>query len=215
MTTTPATKRGPYARSQQRREQVAAAVLELVDELGLEGVTTAAVATRSGINEATVLYHFPTKDHLLVAGAERADELSAAGAHLDEDDVRLDLDALRDLRGGLLQDERRIRLFQVLKGQASNPEHPAAAYIARRNERTLEIYTRLIARRQADGIAHPGLDPAQVALQVFALWEGLTALWLLDPSIDVGKLLVDGIRRLTGEPWMNALATLTDPATGL
>jgi AcrR family transcriptional regulator len=215
VTTAPA-KRGPYARSQQRREQIAAAVLELVDELGHEGVTTAGVAARSGITEATVLYHCPSKDHLLVAAAERADDLSAAGSHLDEDGVRLDLDALRRQSGeSLLRDQNRLRLFQLLKSQAANPEHPAAGYIAQRNQRTLEIYTRLIARRQADGIAHPGLDPAQVALQVLALWEGLTALWLLDPTVHIGDLLVDGVRRLTGEPWMDALATLNDPATGL
>ena len=35
------------------------------------------VAARSGCSEPTVVYHYPTKDHLLVAALERMDDLEA------------------------------------------------------------------------------------------------------------------------------------------
>lgn len=209
------TKRGPYARSQQRRQEIAEAVLGLVDEVGHESVTTALVSKRSKTNEATVLYHFPSRDHLLVAALERADELTAELTHAEDPDVTLDLDSLRASADPANTNERRLRLSEMLKGQAATPDHPAEAYFLRRNRRAAEIYTRLIARRQAEGLAHPGLDPRQVALQMLALWEGLTSMWVLDRSVDVPSALLDGVRRLSGENWMSALGTMNDPNVGL
>ena len=37
----------------------------------LQALTTAAVAQRAGMSERTMLYHLPTRDHLLVAALER------------------------------------------------------------------------------------------------------------------------------------------------
>jgi AcrR family transcriptional regulator len=215
MNTAPSRKRGPYQRSRERREQIVLAVVELVDELGHDGVTTALVAARSGSSEPTVLYHYPTKDHLLVAALERMDDLEAELADLDSDPV-LDLDALRASADAVQQiGEKRLRLFIALKGQAATPGHPAADYFARRTERTMEIFARLITGRQRAGLAHPGLDPRDTARQIVALWEGLTFMRLTDPAFDVGQSLVDGVRRLTGENWMRAIATLNHPDLGL
>ena len=81
MSAAPARRRGTYQRSRERREQITLAVLEIVDELGHDGVTTALVATRSDTPEATVLYHFPTKEHLLVGALERTDDRPRVQGH--------------------------------------------------------------------------------------------------------------------------------------
>lgn len=212
----PTRKRGPYQRSRERREQIVAAVAELVEELGHDGVTTALVAARSGSSEPTVLYHYPTKDHLLVAALERMDDLEAELTVDTSPDAMLDLDDLRAIADATqVTSEKRLRLFILLKGQSATPGHPAGEYFARRTERSVAIFARLIAGRQRAGLAHPGLDPRETARQVVALWEGLTFMRLTDPAFDVGQLLVDGVRRLTCENWMRALTVLTDPATGL
>jgi AcrR family transcriptional regulator len=206
-------RRGPYARSTQRREQIALAVLDLVDELGHEGVTTAAVARRSATAEATVLYHFPTKDHLLVAALERADDLDAIVSGAERDDAWLDLDTLAGVADA--PEDRRLRLFVMLKGQAATPGHPAQDYFRARTERAIRIYAELITRRQRAGLAHPGLDPREVAVQMLALWDGLTAMWIVDPSIRVGPLLAAAVRRLAGENFMAAKALFERPEVGL
>ena len=216
MNTAPSRKRGPYQRSRERREQIVLAVVDLVDELGHDGVTTALVAARSGSSEPTVLYHYPTKDHLLVAALERMDDAEAAIAIDPGSDAVLDLDALRaNADATVVTSENRLRLFVMLKGQAATPRHPAGEYFARRTERSLELFAGLIAGRQRAGLAHPGLDPRETARQVVALWEGLTFMRLTDPGFDVGQSLIDGVRRLSCENWMQALSALNDPATGL
>jgi AcrR family transcriptional regulator len=209
-------KRGRYARSYQRREQIAGAVLDLVDELGHEGVTTALVASRAGISEPTVLYHFPTKDHLLVAALERADDIDAGRAGADIENQALDLGALREAANSELADhERRVRLLAMLAGLAATPDHPAAGYLARRQKRAVAVFATLIAQRQRMGVAHPGLDPLDVARQVVGLRHGLVSQWLQDQTIDVGMMLADGFRRLAGENWMQARALLNRADTGL
>ncbi|WP_433832653.1 TetR/AcrR family transcriptional regulator [Actinoplanes sp. CA-015351] len=216
MSTAPSRKRGPYQRSLERREQIVLAVVDLVDELGHDGVTTAQVAARSGSSEPTVLYHYPTKDHLLVAALERMDDLEAEILVDNGDDAMLDYEPLRaNADATVALSDNRLRLFVVLKGQAATPGHPAGAYFVRRTERSMEIFARLIAGRQKAGLAHPGLDPRDTARQVIALWEGLTFMRLTDPAFDVGQSLIDGIRRLTGENWMRALAALNDPTNGI
>jgi AcrR family transcriptional regulator len=209
-------KRGRYARSQQRREQIAAAVLDLVDELGHEGVTTALVAARSGISEPTVLYHFPTKDHLLIAALERADDIDADRAGADIEGRALDLDALRAIANSELSErEHRVRLLVMLGGLAATPEHPAASYLARRQRQAVAVFAALITERQRAGIAHPGLDPQEVARQVVALRHGLVSQWIQDRTLDVGTALAGGFRRLAGENWMQARALLDRADAGL
>jgi AcrR family transcriptional regulator len=216
MSVVPTRKRGPYQRSRERREQIAAAVLDLVDEVGHEGVTTALVAARSGSPEATVLYHYPTKDHLLVAALERSDDLQLELAGIDARSTTLDPEELRAVADfGIRFGDRRLRLYIMLKGQAATSGHPAVDYISQRTERTLAVFAGLITARQRAGMAHPGLDPRDTARQIIALWDGLTFMRVGDRDFDIGTALVDGVRRLTGENWMQALATMNQPTAGL
>ncbi|HWU06501.1 MAG TPA: TetR/AcrR family transcriptional regulator [Streptomyces sp.] len=209
-------KRGPYQRSHERRGRIALAVLQLVDELGHEGVTTSLVAGRSDSSEPTVLYHFPTKEHLLVAALSRSDDLELDLATAGGGQPTLDLSALHAVANAAVSaHERRLRLFVMLRGQAATPNHPAAEYFARRAERAMGVWTEMITRRQREGLAHPGLEPRETARQVLALWDGLVVAHLSDPGFDCGRALVDGVRRLTGQNWIEGLAALNRPGNGL
>jgi AcrR family transcriptional regulator len=208
-------KRRPNARSKEKREAIARAVVEIVDELGHENVTTGLVSERSGVAEATVLYHFATKDHLLVA----------AQAFLDDEDVATSLGALdvseemdfspELFRGYDADDSNRSRLFLMIKGMSSIPDHPAHGYYAARLERQLGMFTTLLRGRIAEGTAHPDLDPVAAARQIVALWEGLGAMWFCDRSFSVGELLSSGIRRIIGQNVMEMRDAITRPGAGL
>ena len=76
-------RRGPYAKTQARRAEIARAALDVVTTDGHKAVTVASVAARSGLSEATVAYHFATRDHLLVAAVELSNEVMAEGADID------------------------------------------------------------------------------------------------------------------------------------
>lgn len=199
MAETEVSKRGPYARSLARREKISRVVLGIVDELGLDAVTTALVARRAHIPESSVLYHFPTKDHLLVAAMQRADDETAVSTGVDREDIELNLDAIRssgvELEGF---NENRRRLDALVRSWAMNPDHPAAGFVAERNLHAVRVWSGMIARRQKNGLADPDLDPEVVAWQAIALLDGLTGFALTHPGLPVGDLLADGILSLTG-----------------
>ena len=212
MSAVSAGKRGQYARSKERRDRITQSVLGIVDELGYERVTTSLVAERSHINEATVLYHFPTKDHLLVAACEYADELMAEATGAATGDPVFDL---QDFVRAPQDSEARHRLLVMLRGQSATMNHPARDYFRRRTLRTIAIFTTVISHRQEAGLAHPGIDAADAARQFIALWDGLGGMSLLDLDLDVESALLDGFRRLTGANWMEARGELLRDDLGL
>ena len=198
-------KRGPYKKSLARRRRIADAVLAIVDSDGPEAVTTAAVAERTAIPESSVLYHFPTKDHLLVAAMQRADDQLYEETRLGHEGARLDLDALRDsFDAGAASAAGRARLEYLVRALAMNPEHPAATYVAERNRRAVQVWSRMIARRQEEGLADAALDPQATAWQAIALLEGFARFSGTDPGpwsdqgLDLGDLVVGALSRLLG-----------------
>lgn len=216
MSTSEGRSRGPYARTRERRQVIARAVLDLVLEKGHAQVATAEVAQRAATSEGTVLYHFPSRDHLLVAALQCSD---------DEDDERtpagdaaqaLDVDpALKAFTRAAPNRENVMRLYTALAGHATTPGHPAQDYFRAHHRAAIARFSRLVEQRQAAGLAHPGLDPSEVARQFVATWDGLQVQWLVDPGFDLGDVLVGAFRRLSGQNWMEARARLLAPDAGL
>ncbi|WP_280402656.1 TetR/AcrR family transcriptional regulator [Nocardia carnea] len=200
-TSTRGKARGPYAKTAERRRDIGRAVLDLVREKGHGAVTTAEVAERAGAREATVLYHFPSKDHLLVAALAQADEQAVEPYRVagEPDDL---LEALRNFAHIGPQRENELRLYAALAGHATTPGHPAQEYFARHYSSAIAYFAGIVSRRQAAGLADPALDPAEVARQLVATWDGLQAQWLADRSFDIGDLLVSAFRRLSGRDRM-------------
>ncbi|MBL7488527.1 TetR/AcrR family transcriptional regulator [Frankia sp. AgB1.9] len=212
--------RGQYARTAIRRGEIAQAVLDLVLEKGHPNVTTAEVARRAATSEATVLYHYPSKDHLLLAALERDQELAVR--HAEQDGVRpadglagLDIDALADAARSATRRQPLLRLRVALTGLAATPGHPAEDYFTRQYRTNVETYGRLVAERQKTGQAHPSLDPVEVARQFVATWDGLATQWLLSPDFDLGTMVVQAFRRLSGQNWMEAARAVIEPPNGI
>ena len=65
---------GRVARGQERRDEIARAVIDVVAEHGLRGLTHRKVADAAGVPLGSTTYHFETLDDLMVAGLELAAE---------------------------------------------------------------------------------------------------------------------------------------------
>ena len=209
MTTATRGKRGPYAKTAETKATIAKAALDVVRELGHGGLTTAEVSERAGVSEATRFYHFPTRDHLLVAAMEAAEAENEAFMGADADNAQVGLEDIpgRIARRGMTN-VNDLRLFASLAGQATDPEHPAHDFLKRHNERAVQGYAQGIRLRMAEGLAHPDLDPDSVARHMVAIWNGLQSQWLIDPSFDLADEIVQAWRRLTGQPAMEAKKAL-------
>lgn len=172
--------RGPYARTLERRRAIADAALALVVERGHRSLTTLAVAQRAGISEPGLLYHFPTKEAVLVAALARFDEQElsqlAPGEALETAPERAALGVRRT---------NIVHLYTALLGEASDSGHPAHAYFRDRWRVGREIPARDIADLRERGEIDAGVEPERAARWILAAWDGLQAHWLVDPSFDI------------------------------
>jgi AcrR family transcriptional regulator len=182
-------RRGPYARTKERRRAIADAALALVVERGHRALTTLAVANRAGISEPGLLYHYPSKEAVLVAALERFDEQQLSqlgpGEAVESAPERAALGVRRT---------NIVHLYTALMAEASNPEHPAHHYFKERWRVGREIPARDISLLQERGEVDPSIDPQRAATWILAAWDGLQSHWLVDPCFDIDvelRMLID------------------------
>jgi AcrR family transcriptional regulator len=177
-------RRGPYAKTAARREQIVQAAFEVFATRGYHRGSFQEVADRLGVSQSSLFHHYPTKSDLLLAVLARRDEI---GERLEAG----------DFADGLLRQVERnvsipgvIALYAVLGGEATTADHPAAPYFRERLTRVRGDYAaELRALRDAGGL-RDGVDPELAATTIAALWDGAQAQWLIDPTaVDVAAVL--------------------------
>ena len=212
MSTTHA-KRGPYAKSAQKRAAIAKAAYEVVMEVGHVQLTTAAVAARAGMLERTMLYHFPTRDHLLVAAIEYFEGFFDGEVQEGERPLAPPSE-FHDLIDELAQrspgEDKRLRLQVALASAAQDPAHPAHEFFQRHYERVMAEMIDLMKARQAAGLAHPDRDPVRMARQFVAVWDGLQQSWLIRRDFDLTEEITEAFREISGQNAMEARAAVQD-----
>ena len=212
MTTSPA-KRGPYAKSAEKRAAIAKAAYEVVMEMGHVQLTTAAVAARAGMLERTMLYHFPTRDHLLVAAIEYFEGFIDGDGQEGERPLAPPSE-FRDLIDQLAQrspgEDKRLRLQVALASAAQDPTHPAHEFFQRHYERVMAEMIDLMKARQAAGLAHPDRDPVRMARQFVAVWDGLQQSWLIRRDFDLTEEITEAFREISGQNALEARAAVQD-----
>ncbi|MET4538375.1 AcrR family transcriptional regulator [Arthrobacter bambusae] len=188
------TKRGPYAKSDQRKKAVSAAALELVREKGHRNVGVAEIAALAKTSEPTVYYHFPDKEHLLIAALQQHDDenIRERGA---EDGAIADMGARADVG---VQRTNYARLYNELAGAAADSSHPANEFFRDRWARSLHVVATDILRLQEAGRVPADVDAETAAHLLLAAWEGLQLQWMQGPAFDIRALIEAHIRALLG-----------------
>ncbi|MCR2792742.1 TetR/AcrR family transcriptional regulator [Microbacterium sp. zg.Y625] len=198
-------ERGPYAKSAQRRAVIARAALAVIEEWGHIELTMSQVAAVAGLSERSLFYHFPTRDHVLVAALELSDTLTTDDVGSRDDSQLGDADQVVSVLARLdAQHEWKVRLVVYLSARAQEPEHPAHAYFMTHNAAAIQGFANMLRHRQHRGLAHPDLEPEAVARRFVALWDGLQALWLVSPTFDLADEILASFRQLSGQNVMEA-----------
>lgn len=179
-------RRGPYAKSEERRRTILDAAHAVFAARGYRGGSLQDVADRAGMSQTSLLHYFPSKSDLLMAVLERRDEItdSASPEEMEEGLV----DAV--IRTALYNEDIPgvIELYTVLCAESVTEGHPGRSYFTDRFERLRRSYARRFEALGEEGRLRPGVDPQQAATSLVALWDGLQTQWLLAPdSVDVAK----------------------------
>ncbi|MHA6522825.1 TetR/AcrR family transcriptional regulator [Tessaracoccus sp. G1721] len=182
--------RGEYRKSAQRREEVLDAAFRVFVRVGFTNATITEIAREAGMSQPGILHHYESKLAMLVAVFERRDQTAQ-----DILGGRRDVEFLR----GLLEISRRnndkrdlIRLYTVLAGEATSPDHPAHQHFRDRFQMIVRETSGALEDMRTLGMLRDEVDPRKAAISITAMVEGLQLLWLNDLE---GVDMVEDVRR--------------------
>ncbi len=191
MTTTPAaptSKRGPYAKSKQRRESIVTAAHEVFAARGYRGGSLQDVADKVGMSQTSLLHYFPSKSDLLLAVLNWRDTVTGGGHPRDPEESLVDA-VVRQARFNETVPGV-IELYAVLCAESITDNHPGLDFFTERYERLRRSYLRAFSALADEGRLRPGVDPARAAASLIALWDGIQTQWLMAPdSVDMAGCL--------------------------
>lgn len=171
-----------------RRRQILDAATELIKERGFWAVSLHDVAAACDLSVPGVLHHFRNKDVLLLELLEQRDASDMASLEvrlgtlastltLDHGRMSVTLASFCEALVARNADQPElVRLYAVLEAESLNPDHPAHAYFAARQQKALEGFA---------SFCPDAADPERKARQVLATMDGLQLQWLRDPTTDL------------------------------
>ncbi|MCP2030061.1 AcrR family transcriptional regulator [Okibacterium sp. HSC-33S16] len=184
-------KRGPYAKSADRRQAIVEAAHTVFAAQGYVGGSLQDVADRVGMSQTSLLHYFPSKRELLLAVLNWRDSITGDGQTPPDPTETFSESILRQARfnekiPGV------IELYAVLCAESLTDDHPGRAYFCERFDTLRATYFADFTRLAEKGRLRPGVDPARAAASLIALWDGIQTQWLLDPEgIDMAACLRD------------------------
>jgi AcrR family transcriptional regulator len=177
---------GPRNRGAESRDAILLAASQLFARHGYRGTSLASIAEAAGLSQPGLLHHFPSKKALLLAVLAERD---SADGPLASPPVQGKGIGIIDGIGTLVAHNETapdpVRMFSVLLGEATAPDHPAREYFVDRYERIRSRFIRHLSAAQAQGQLDAGADVGALANVLIAVMDGLQFQWLLDDSVDM------------------------------
>ncbi|AFR08908.1 TetR/AcrR family transcriptional regulator [Nocardiopsis alba] len=169
----------------ERRIQVAEALLRTVARKGLARTTLADIADEMGVSVGLVQRYFRSKTALLRFGVEHLYRRGEERLLAEEPALPIHDFAYRLALTLLPQDEeRRLELtvwLEFLPATVTDPE--MARMHGEATRAVIDMFTRVLAAARERGELAEGLDPAQEARALDALIDGLTMHQLTNPDL--------------------------------
>ena len=171
-------------------ERILDAATTVLSRDGFGGATLGRIAEKAGIDKRGVLYHFGSREALLVRVVQRVGERIAANVETDADGAAQDRGAAAGidlLWEGVTSQPQTLRAYFALVGGSAESDEVAAALGDLK-----QIYAQLIARQLRGspvGGSRPGRIPENDVIVALALLRGLLLEWIETgdgPAIDAG-----------------------------
>lgn len=181
--------KGQARRGAEQRVAIVNAAIEVFAEHGFRGAALAEVAERVDLTPAGILYHFGSKDALLLAViAERDRRLGDVMVEL------LNTGHFESYRGvvrfaEISEEEPGLAtLHTVLQIESLQPGHPAHDYFQARSKSLHELNQLALEEAQRNGEIRADVDCAAKAREIVAYLEGAAVVWAVDPSVSLVEM---------------------------
>ncbi|MET0862212.1 MAG: helix-turn-helix domain-containing protein [Lacisediminihabitans sp.] len=155
-------------------------------ETGFAGGTTSAIATRAGVSEAQLYYHFASKRDLLgavLAERDRIADEAAGPMPLDPADVPKALVRIAEANATMPDV---VGLYMIMFAEAATATHPGHENYRDRYRRLRLRFLEAFTLMEENGMLADRVDAVYAASSTLAVWDGLQLQWLLEPeAVDV------------------------------
>lgn len=171
-----------------RRAEIVAAVMELLDEVGVAGVTTTAIAKRIGIAQGSLFRHFPTKAAMWGAVLENISAQVLPFMLEAKNTPGTPLVRLRKVMHTWLALGEKVPALSALmfSRELFCTSAELRGLLAVRIQRPHAMYTGLIQEAIAEGTMRADIDVPRTGWMLVGLLHGLLIRrMLMDPTFDV------------------------------
>lgn len=171
---------------QQTRDSLLDIAIDLFGRYGYRGCSLAQIATEAGVVQSALLYHFGSKEKLL---------MTALLEHYPVESPRADVDAVAAGRSTFADEIVRtteasaenpslVRFFSVMSGESLTESHPAHDYFITRYAWIRATFTdAVMSGASLPAAARPAV--LRLVTTAFATMDGLQSQWLREPAIDL------------------------------
>lgn len=173
-------RRGPYAKSAERRSAIIDAGVRVFSTRGYRAGSVQNIAAEAGISLSGLLHHFPSKEELLAEILAYRDEEAETYVGSGEDVRAESLAGLVELVAHNQRVPGLVELFCVLSAEATDPAHPAHDLMVARFARVRAAIAAAFRDAEARGLLADGVDPDGAAREAVAVMDGLQLQWILE-----------------------------------
>ncbi len=175
-------RRTQAERTRQRKEQVIQEAFRFFGQYGYHGARLADIAKAAGVTEPGLLYHFPSKEHLLmevIAERDRLDRERFSPSRREEGGNAL------DSYKGLVEHNETVpglvQLFTVLVAESIDEQQPGHEFFRRRYQELRSQTGEILRRAQVRGEIRNDISCDDLVIMLFAMMDGLQIQWLYEP----------------------------------
>lgn len=179
---TKVSQRGPYAKGEQKREEILDHAVEAIGKFGYHATSMREIATACGLSQAGLLHYYPNKEALLIAIVERRE---AKQTHIPPAEMDTWVNSLLERVDQNAQEKSLTQLWSNLVGEATDPAFPAHKYFVKRYRQTRSNFAQQFAK--VNKHSSPTAEDEIKAALATAIWDGLQNQSLLDPKFDMRR----------------------------
>jgi TetR/AcrR family transcriptional regulator, transcriptional repressor of aconitase len=183
--TTARARRGAYAKSAARRQEILTRALDVVEELGYENTSLRAIAERIGVTHPVLVHYFGSLETLFLEVLAEHDrrivtELLPSSETVDEFITQGFEYSLRVPGLMALVDALVARAIGTNGGRSRE-------YMIERYTSIRGILRDLLTAAQRSGEVRADIDPEDAAMVVLAVADGLSTQWMLDRRVELQR----------------------------
>lgn len=182
------------------REGALRAAIELIARQGFAATSMAQVATAAGISPSGLAHHFPSRRALLGAVLDHRDAMDEVTINPTATSPWAVFESLAGLARVNMERRQLVLLYTAMIGEAATAEHPAHEWMLRHYRAVVGMLAEGVRAGQESGDVRAEAPAERIARATIALMDGLQVQWLLDPSIDMGRVMDDHVAELK-EKW--------------